>query len=52
VGQFYLLLFSILIDNTSVSMVDGSFVTTAWRVLRLRMEGGPTDTEGSGEYIA
>jgi hypothetical protein len=26
-------------------------VTTAWRVLRLRMEGRSPDTEGSCEYI-
>jgi len=34
-----------------MSMLGGSLVTTAWRVLRLRMEGRPPDTEGSCEYI-
>jgi hypothetical protein len=33
------------------SMLGGSLVTTAWRVLRLRMEGSPPGTEGSCEYI-
>jgi hypothetical protein len=28
-----------------------TLVTSAWRVLRLRMEGRPPDTEGSCEYI-
>jgi hypothetical protein len=28
-----------------------SVFTTAWRVLRLRMEGRPPDTEGSCKYI-
>jgi len=32
-------------------MLGGSLVTTASRVLRLRMEGNPPDTEGSCEYI-
>jgi hypothetical protein len=32
-------------------MLGGSLVTTAWRVLRLRMEGSPAGTEGSCEYI-
>jgi hypothetical protein len=27
------------------------FVTTAWCVLRLRLEGSPAGTEGSCEYI-
>jgi hypothetical protein len=31
-------------------MLGGSLVTTAWRVLGLRMEGSP-GTEGSCEYI-
>jgi hypothetical protein len=30
--------------------IVGSLVTTAWRVLRFRMEGRPPDTEGSCEY--
>jgi len=34
-----------------ITMVGGSLVTTAWRVLRLRMEGSPPGTEGSCEYI-
>jgi hypothetical protein len=34
------------------AMLDGSLFTTAWRVLRLRMEGSPPGTEGSCEYIA
>jgi hypothetical protein len=34
-----------------ISMLGGSLVTTAWRVLRLRMEGSPPVTEGSCEYI-
>jgi hypothetical protein len=33
-----------------ISMVSGSLVTTAWRDLRLRMEGGPPDTNLSCEY--
>jgi hypothetical protein len=33
------------------SMLGGSLVTTAWRVLRLRMEGSPPVAEGSCEYI-
>jgi hypothetical protein len=32
-------------------MLGESLVTTAWRVLRLRMEGSPLDMEGSSEYI-
>jgi hypothetical protein len=32
-------------------MLVGSLVTTAWRVLRLRMEIRPLDTEGSWDYI-
>jgi len=32
-------------------MLGGSLVTTAWRVLRLRMEGRPPDTEGSYEFV-
>jgi hypothetical protein len=32
-------------------MLGGSLVTTAWRVLKLRMEGSPPVTEGSCEYI-
>jgi hypothetical protein len=35
----------------SNTILDGSLVTTAWRVLRLRMEGRPPDMEGSCEYI-
>jgi hypothetical protein len=31
--------------------VDGPLVTMAWRVLRLRMEGRPPDTEDGYEYI-
>jgi hypothetical protein len=33
------------------AMLGGSLVTTAWRVLRLRMEGSPPGREGSCEYI-
>jgi hypothetical protein len=34
------------------AMISGSSaVTTAWRVLRLRMEERPADMEGSCEYI-
>jgi len=33
------------------TMLGGSLVTTAWRVLRLRMEGRPPDTEGSYEFV-
>jgi hypothetical protein len=33
------------------SGLGGSLVNTAWRVLRLRMEGRPPVTEGSCEYI-
>jgi hypothetical protein len=32
-------------------MLGGSLITTAWRVLSLRMEGIPPGTEGSCEYI-
>jgi hypothetical protein len=32
-------------------MLGGSLVTTAWHVLRLRMEGRPPDTEVSCECI-
>jgi len=32
-------------------MLGESLVTTAWRVLRLRMEGRPSEMEGSCEYI-
>jgi hypothetical protein len=32
-------------------MLGGFLVTTAWCVLRLRMEGGPPGTEGSCKYI-
>jgi len=32
-------------------MLGGSLVTTAWRVLMLRMEGRHPCTEGSCEYI-
>jgi hypothetical protein len=35
----------------SKTMLGGSLVTTAWRVLRLRMEGSPPGTEGSCEHI-
>jgi hypothetical protein len=35
----------------SLPILGGSLVTTTWRVLRLRMEGRPPDTEGSCEYI-
>jgi hypothetical protein len=34
-----------------VPILDGSHVTTAWRVRRLRMERRPPDTEGSCDYI-
>jgi hypothetical protein len=33
------------------TMLGGFLVTTAWRVLRLRMEGSPPSTEGSYQYI-
>jgi len=32
-------------------MLGGSFVTKAWHVLRLQLEGRPPDTEGNCEYI-
>jgi hypothetical protein len=32
-------------------MLGGSLVTTAWRVLRLRMEETPPVLEGSCEYV-
>jgi hypothetical protein len=32
-------------------MLGGSLFTTAWRVLRLRMEETPPDMEGNCEYI-
>jgi len=32
-------------------MLDGSLVTTAWRVLGLRMEGSPPGTKDSYECI-
>jgi hypothetical protein len=40
-----------LISIKGSAMLGGSLVTTAWRVLRLRMEGSPPGTEGSCEYI-
>jgi hypothetical protein len=33
------------------SLLGGSVDTTAWRVLRLQMEGIPSVMEGSCEYI-
>jgi hypothetical protein len=33
-----------------VSMLGGYLVTTAWRVLRLRMEGSPPGKEGSCKH--
>jgi len=36
---------------SQISMLGGSLVTTAWRVLRLRMERRPPDTDGSCECI-
>jgi hypothetical protein len=38
-------------DKIQWSMLGGSLVTMAWRVLRLRVEGRPPDTEGSCKYI-
>jgi len=32
------------------AILGGSLVTTAWRVLRLRMERIPPSSEGSSEY--
>jgi hypothetical protein len=32
-------------------MLGGSLVTTAWHVLRFRIEGNPPVAEGSCEYI-
>jgi len=32
-------------------MLRESLATTAWRVLKLRMQGRPPDTEGSCECI-
>jgi len=34
----------------SLAILGGSLVITSWRVLRLRMEERPPDTEGSCEY--
>jgi hypothetical protein len=34
-----------------IAMLDGPLVRTAWRVLRLRVEGSPPVTEGSCKYI-
>jgi hypothetical protein len=34
-----------------LAMLGGPLVTTAWRIVGLRMEGRPPDTEGSCEYI-
>jgi hypothetical protein len=44
-------LISIKLGRNVTTMLGESLVTTAWRVLRLRMEGRPPDTEGSCEYI-
>jgi hypothetical protein len=41
----------ILIPYRTHAMLGGSFVTTAWRVLSLGMEGSPPGTEGSCEYF-
>jgi len=35
----------------TASMLAGSLVTTAWRLLRLRMEERPPDMAGNCEYI-
>jgi hypothetical protein len=52
--------FSSLVRNTHInfsrilyftSIFGGCYATTAWRVLRLRMEGSPPGTEDSYEYI-
>jgi hypothetical protein len=40
-----------LIGVRSHAMLGESLVTTAWRVVRIRMEGSPPGTEGSCEYI-
>jgi hypothetical protein len=37
--------------NLTETILGGSLVTTAWRVLRLRMEGSPPVTEGNYENI-
>jgi hypothetical protein len=37
--------------NIIIAYTTHSLVTTAWRVLRLRMEERPPDMEGSCEYI-
>jgi hypothetical protein len=43
---------AILMLTISVkTTLGGSLVTTAWHVLRLRMEERPPDMEGSCEYI-
>jgi hypothetical protein len=36
----------IKLPNVHVAMLDGSLVTTAWRVLRLRMEVTPSSFGG------
>jgi hypothetical protein len=41
---------SIKVSVFSICMLGGAPVTTAWRVLGLRMEGRPPDMEGSCEY--
>jgi flagellar basal body-associated protein FliL len=41
----------IIIIIIIIMLIVGSLVTTAWRVLRLRMEGSPPGMEGSCEYI-
>jgi hypothetical protein len=39
------------VGKYEVAIFGGSFVTTAWHNLRLRMEERPPDEEGSCEYI-
>jgi hypothetical protein len=40
-----------LFSGSWLPMSGGLLVTTAWRVLRLRMEGRPPDMDGNYEYI-
>jgi hypothetical protein len=44
-------LITLTIFDEEYMLFGWSLVTTAWRVLRLRMEGRLPDTEGNSEYI-
>jgi hypothetical protein len=49
--QGILLMLYILLYLHAMSMLSGSLVTTAWRILRFRWRRRPPDMEDSCEYI-